>query len=333
MTDNEYIVQVSVIVPVYKVEAFLPRCIDSILAQTFSDFELILVDDGSPDNCGKICDEYAKRDGRIRVIHQQNMRVSAARNAGIEIARGKWISLIDPDDWVHKDYLKILLSGVLDDTDLVICDCLMTSDEVEDKEVKCISFRSANLQEIYSNHIARTRAWGRLLRRRTVGEMRFIPGTEPTEDSCFNELFYRDDMKFRITEEKLYYYYIRPDSAVHSHRGRGNLNAVEPLLKLLNTVENISKRRRIIMRCYKYIFAARYGEMYEDDYPEVKRQCNNLLRECSYYLPELGMKDRTVMRLLSVSPGLYRAWRLKDDPSLIRYEKMQRGKRRQRQAR
>ena len=83
----------SIIVPVYKVEAFLPGCLDSILGQTFRDFELILVDDGSPDNCGMICDEYAKQDDRIRVIHQENQGRSAARNAGIDIAKGDYLFL------------------------------------------------------------------------------------------------------------------------------------------------------------------------------------------------------------------------------------------------
>ena len=90
--------KVSVIVPVYKVEKYLPECIDSILAQTFTDFELILVDDGSPDNSGKICDDYAARDSRVRVFHKENGGVSSARNFGIDNARGEWIALMDGDD-------------------------------------------------------------------------------------------------------------------------------------------------------------------------------------------------------------------------------------------
>ena len=90
----------SVIVPVYNVEKYLSRCIDSILSQTFTDFELILVDDGSPDNCGSICDEYAKKDKRIIVIHQQNRGVSSARNKGLDIARGEYVTFVDSDDQI-----------------------------------------------------------------------------------------------------------------------------------------------------------------------------------------------------------------------------------------
>ncbi|MBE5773435.1 MAG: glycosyltransferase family 2 protein [Clostridiales bacterium] len=107
---------ISVIVPVYKVEPYLRRCVDSILAQTFTDFELILVDDGSPDNCGVICDEYAQRDSRVHVIHQENGGLSAARNAGIDWAiansDSQWLSFVDSDDWVHPQMLEQLYRGV-----------------------------------------------------------------------------------------------------------------------------------------------------------------------------------------------------------------------------
>ena len=105
--------KVSVIVPVYKVEKYLPECIDSILAQTFTDFELILVDDGSPDNSGKICDDYATRDSRIRVFHKENGGVSSARNFGIDNARGEWIALMDGDDsWLPRHLENIFRATV-----------------------------------------------------------------------------------------------------------------------------------------------------------------------------------------------------------------------------
>lgn len=314
--------QISVIVPVYNVEAYLPRCIDSIIRQSFSDFELILVDDGSPDNCGAICDEYAARDRRIRVIHQENAKISAARNAGMEIAQGEWLALVDSDDWLHVDYLKILLSGALEDTDLVICGCLVTSnDEEKDTDYTGVSFRSVTFSGICTDHVARTRAWGRLFRKSSVGDLRFISGTEPMEDSCFNELFFRQDMKFRVTEAKLYYYCMRSDSAVHSHMGRGALNPVGPLLDRLERIDDAEKRRRIILRCYKYVLAARYGEMFTADYADVQKRCRQLIRRLAGYLPELALRDRCIMRAFCAFPALYRAWRIHDDPSLLQFEK------------
>lgn len=99
---------ISVIVPIYNVEAYLPECIESILNQTYANFECILVDDGSPDRCGAICDEYAKRDSRIKVIHQPNRGVSEARNTGLDAANGQYISFVDSDDWIKPEMLEVL---------------------------------------------------------------------------------------------------------------------------------------------------------------------------------------------------------------------------------
>lgn len=100
--------EISVIVPVYNVEQYLAECISSILSQTFTDFELLLVDDGSPDRCGEICDEYAGKDKRVRVFHQENAGLSCARNKGLEHASGTYIAFVDSDDYVGTDYLKHL---------------------------------------------------------------------------------------------------------------------------------------------------------------------------------------------------------------------------------
>ena len=100
---------VSVIVPVYKTEKFIHRCIDSVLNQTYSNWEMILVDDGSPDACGQICDSYAEKDGRIHVIHQENQGLSAARNAGIKICKGEWIYFLDSDDFIVEDALEKMI--------------------------------------------------------------------------------------------------------------------------------------------------------------------------------------------------------------------------------
>lgn len=114
--------ELSIIVPVYKVEKYLPRCIDSILAQTFGDFELILIDDGSPDGCGRICDEYAQKDKRIVVIHQKNMGVSAARNAGLDIARGRYIGFVDSDDWIEPQMYEVMMDAIRENgADMAVC--------------------------------------------------------------------------------------------------------------------------------------------------------------------------------------------------------------------
>lgn len=131
--------QISIIVPVYNVEKYLNRCVNSILTQTFSDFELILVDDGSPDNCGKICDEYAEKDSRIHVIHKENGGLSDARNAGLdwifENSDSEWVSFIDSDDWVHPKYLELLYEAIKENCVNISCcqylECYSQKDETD----------------------------------------------------------------------------------------------------------------------------------------------------------------------------------------------------------
>ena len=117
---------ISIIVAVYKVEACLSRCIDSLLAQTFTDFELLLIDDGSPDSSGMICDVYAERDSRVRAFHKENGGVSSAREYGLCQARGEYIIHADPDDWVEPTMLEVLYNKAQEEAaDMVICDNLM----------------------------------------------------------------------------------------------------------------------------------------------------------------------------------------------------------------
>lgn len=132
-------ITISVIIPVYNVEKYLHRCVESILQQTFQDFEIILVDDGSRDNSGEICDEYAKKDTRIKVIHKNNARVSAARNDGMKIANGKYISFIDSDDWIEPEMYQNMIKKAEElNLDFIMCDYIKRSPGYEDKRTQPI---------------------------------------------------------------------------------------------------------------------------------------------------------------------------------------------------
>lgn len=129
---------ISVIIPVYKAEKFISRCIDSILSQTYCDWELILVDDGSPDNSWKICDGYAEKDKRIKVIHKQNGGVSDARQAGLDVAKGEYIIHADPDDWVEPKMLEELLHKAEEENaDMVICDVIWEYGTFSELHIEC----------------------------------------------------------------------------------------------------------------------------------------------------------------------------------------------------
>ncbi len=163
---------VSIIVPVYKVEKYLSNCIESILLQTFKDFELILVDDGSPDNCGKICDDYARKDSRIKVIHQENGGLSVARNSAIDIAMGDYLTFIDSDDFVLPHYLeKMVNASLVNGADISVCGIVRCSssdslaDIAEDSTKNDVEvFVDDKMDVFFTTKKINTTAWGKLYR-------------------------------------------------------------------------------------------------------------------------------------------------------------------------
>ena len=208
----------SIIVPVYKVEAYLNRCIDSILAQTFTDFELILVDDGSPDNCGTICDEYAGKDSRITVIHQENGGLSAARNAGIEYALktdSEWISFIDSDDWIHPDYFTALSAAATRlNVNISVCGFQRTSGE--EKESGNTEFRALTPEEFWcKERIKATVAWGKLYRKNLFHTIRYPVGKIHEDEFTTYRLLFSCE-KLAVSDAAFYYYFQNSNGIMNS---------------------------------------------------------------------------------------------------------------------
>ena len=173
---------VSIIVPVYRTESYLRRCIDSILAQTYPNWELILVDDGSPDLCPAICDTYAATNTRVHVLHQENKGVSAARNAGLDIAHGEYIAFADSDDWVEPDYLSYLLELLeKNGTPLVACNHFVTVNNKDvakfpvKHEAQCLTLKTAYDKLLY-HRPPDASAWGKLYTRSLFVGLRYPAG-------------------------------------------------------------------------------------------------------------------------------------------------------------
>ncbi len=189
--------EISVIVPIYKVEKYIDECIQSVLKQTFSDYELILVDDGSPDNCGTICDEYAKRDKRIHVIHQKNGGISAARNAGLNLffsnIGNKYVTFIDSDDWISAHYLEQLYTtAITTDADIVSCDysskqLVENDDRMDSDNIRIISGRNALIARYKGDAQIRVSSWGKLYRRNLLEGLSFPEG-KIHEDQWFSTM-------------------------------------------------------------------------------------------------------------------------------------------------
>lgn len=210
---------ISIIVPVYKVADLLPRCVDSVLAQTYSDWELILVDDGSPDNSGDICEDYAKRDSRIHVIHKPNGGLSDARNAGIPTAKGRYLTFLDSDDWINERYLENLLQ-ILDesDADVSACNFLRTATESlpeRTEEPKTFSFTSRqaldHIIHFGAFHEQMVVAWGKLYKAELFEGIRYPVGRIHEDEFTTYKLLDKAG-KIAFTTEPLLYYWQRADS-------------------------------------------------------------------------------------------------------------------------
>ena len=215
---------ISVIVPVYKVEEYLSRCIDSILKQTYKNLEIILVDDGSPDNCGKICDEYALKDERIKVIHKQNGGLSSARNSGLDAATGEYVTFVDSDDWIDVAYVQTL-KDVLENTASDMSACIFCRTKGAEAERKffnnipeiitCEKYFSVLSENSYAGY-----ACNKLFKKDIIEKngIRFDEKIFNGEDFPFVLEYLRFAEKTAFVKQDLYFYFFRGTSIMNSIR-------------------------------------------------------------------------------------------------------------------
>ena len=232
----------SVIMPVFKAEEYLSRCTDSILKQTFSDFELILIDDGSPDNSGKICDEYALKDKRIIVIHQENQGVSAARQKGLDTATGEYVIHADPDDWVEPNWLEMLfLEAERTKADMVMCDFdRIYSDNSIYYSQKPTSLKNEDILHDLIEGKLWGPCWNKLVRLNCIHEynVHFHPEMNLWEDLYVNCMLLIHDIKVSHVAKALYHYdsftnvnsIVRFRNDSHIYSGLIFINTFAPIL-------------------------------------------------------------------------------------------------------
>lgn len=234
--------KVSIIIPIYKVEKYIEECLDSVIGQSYLNLEIILVDDGSPDNCPKICDAYAEKDERIIVIHQVNAGVSMARNVGLDICTGEWVMFVDPDDVLHRDIVKVLYNHTDDSTEVITCGYHSGQDKefsLKDDysfDVKKYNMRILLLSFLYAKGHPLPKdpylldstpykedllkicvVWGRLYRNSIIKEfqLRFVPNLAPGQDQIFLiELYALTNVQSFIPFVG-YYYRENPTSVVN----------------------------------------------------------------------------------------------------------------------
>lgn len=221
---------ISVIVPVYKVEAYLDKCISSIVGQTYKNLEIILVDDGSPDRSGEICDSWAAKDDRIRVIHQENAGGGAARNTALDVAKGDLIAFVDSDDYLAPDMFEHLYGLLARGVDIAECGHLDVFDDnasfgCDDADVRTYKVQDAMAEHI-GDRIFRQLLWNKLYRREVIGNIRFPIGKKIDDEFYTYQVL--GNAKALIRSDKICYAYRQHETSImHSMGARKHLQAVE----------------------------------------------------------------------------------------------------------
>lgn len=298
---------ISIIVPVYNVEQYLRRCIESICSQTYRNIEIFLIDDGSTDSSGKICDEYAIKDGRIKVIHQENSGVSASRNKALDIAEGSFIMFIDSDDWIHYQMIEILYNNILKSgSDISVCNIECTESFKKDKFIDGENMpylMYSNVEAI--NNLLTSRygifwgsVWCKLYKKELFENIRFPYGQQYGEDTWIAYHVYDACNKISFIDFKLYYYFTNGSGAMNKQYSIERLSAYYTIKYMFFYIKD---------KEYKELYTVAYNLMlgvlinnycqimtYIEDNKEFKKTLKSDFSEL-YCMPErcgLSLKNR-----------------------------------------
>ena len=305
---------ISVIVPVYKVESFIRRCVDSILSQSFDDFEVILVDDGSPDKCGAICDEYKDKDPRVVSLHKENGGLSSARNSGIEIARGEYLCFVDSDDWLDKDYLtrlyELMSGSGADMSACALCDAPEGFPPPDNKKGlgERIIVNDLMLHAISEDTFAGF-ACNKLFKTRLIIEngLRFDETIFNGEDLPFVVEYLKYCNKAAYTGDELYFYNVRPGS-ITTTRGfsRRAFTIIRSREHVLKTLSEYAPECVDIERAAYIIHLAKMKYLLDDlkdEYPEEYSEIKEKIKQNKKSIPRL--KGVSVKRKIKLFVMVY----------------------------
>ncbi|MBR4324303.1 MAG: glycosyltransferase [Bacteroidales bacterium] len=274
--------KISIIVPVYKVEKYLQRCLDSIKAQTFTDWECILVDDGSPDNSGMICEKYAVEDERFKVFHQNNAGVSAARNKGLDEAKGDWISFVDSDDWIEKEMLAKLFQSAISNHAEVVISGFNITDGIKKTNEYAPSNGWLKMPNDFKWYVQGP--WSKLFLRSYLcnNDIRFPKGIVLAEDLFFTFQVFYNCKKIYGLESIFYNYYINSASVTQNI----SLKEIQHEIAVLKMIERTNgngfdkewwnwlntKKQLLKDRFYRDINPPRF-DLWRKTFSEVNSSC------------------------------------------------------------
>ena len=282
---------ISVIIPVYNVEKYLKKCIDSVINQTYTNLEIILVSDTSPDNCEKICDDYAEKDSRIKVIHKEKNGLSAARNAGIDIASGKYIGFVDSDDYIALDMYELLYKNILkENADISACgfyDCFINRIPKKNKPQYIVVEKEKAIHEALVGDV-RVNAWNKLYKSEIFDDIRYPVG-KIAEDAFIIIDILMKCRKVVYTSEQKYYYCRRENSlsAAASPAGSfGNIEAYRKNYDKINLNFPNLRAEALSAKCVAYFSTLDKIINFNDKnlYIKEEKEITDFLRKNSFFL-------------------------------------------------
>lgn len=299
--------KVSIIVPVYNVEKFLKECINSIIKQSYNNLEILIIDDGSTDSSGKICDEYLKKDFRIKVIHQENQGLSGARNTGLKYSTGDYITFIDSDDFIDKNMIKEMLNNLIEtNSDIVVCGTIFCNEEGEYlyekvSKDKIIYKNEYQIKELVNGINIPVMSWGKLFKKEILNNFEF-PLKKYHEDVFTTYKLLDKANKTNVLDKSYYYYRQVQGSIMNSSFNIKHLDGIEAVLERNKFLENkYPQYKQYDYANLVYICCKVYEKMILANYKDknIEKKIQKIIRKniCSFLLEG---KSKMVTKLFSI---------------------------------
>lgn len=301
---------VSIIVPVYKVEPYLERCVKSILAQSYTDWELILVDDGSPDHCPEMCDTYATEDKRIKVIHKANGGLSDARNHGLDAATSEFVLFVDSDDYIHYRMIETMMKHAIgNDADIVQCSYIRGTDECFPTIKESTKHETFDSRSIFASIKQQTILCAKLYRRTLWEGLRMPIGKIHEDDFTTWKLYYRSK-RIVVIDTPYYYYYKNPQGIMSNEGRRFNPVLVEAYEERISYFEKMSEETLALLSRWRFSMPLMYlflrGDLTREETIGI---CQLLSKNIKKFVRcrQVPFTHRCAFIFLGLWPSLFRA--------------------------
>lgn len=329
---------ISVIIPIYNMEQYLARCLDSVLNNTYRNLEVLCVDDGSTDSSAEILRAYAEKDSRIVPIFKENGGVSSARNAGLDRMTGEYVTFVDPDDYVHPQYVELLYRALKESgTSISICGFQRVDIDEWQGEMETVCFEPGFLQtyalsRLFCSHELRSYCWGKLIPAESAWNVRFHENIHYAEDSVFFAEVCANGKPAAITffPTPLYFYAQRGDSLASSTDNTQQILVARAFFENLN--QPGGRDEIFLDQAIKRSLSLRYLSSHIRLDREIARECGEMLKSVRGRLKATdiyGNKEKTIYLAFIDFPLLYWLWRSIKEPDMWAWEKVERKKRRE----